>query len=180
MHFNNPDDTLTDAQVADEIKTKWIGDVNGVGIHQWQVQSIKWISIKVQRLASSLPAPFNLTISRPGVQSADNGLCTVLAGILKFSTTVGGRKGRGRIYVPGVQAGFTDLGLTSATFHTYADTPIAGMNSRFCNNPGPNGPLELLVGPRSGVVLADFNHVTQISLSNFVGIQRRRNIGFGI
>jgi hypothetical protein len=178
LHFENQDGALTPAQVCAEIRDHWIGTTTNVGIHSWVTNSCAWVKVACQTRASSLAAPTELTINQPGQQSPDNQQYTVLSVILKFRTAAAGRKGRGRSYVPGIANGFTTTGLVNATFHTYADTAIAGLNARFAV--GGTGPLYLMVGPRSGIVNNDFYPVTSIAASNFVGVQRRRNIGYGI
>jgi len=180
MNFNNPDGTLTDAQICDEIRDYWIGSVVGRGVHTWQSNSLHWVKVQWQQRQSTPEPPFSLTIAINGQQTSDATLYTPVAGILKFVTPIAGRKGRGRVYVPGVNPGFTTNGLTNDTFHTYADTAITNMKARFLLSGSSPGPIQLLVGPRNGIVLGDYHYVTDIQLSNFVGIQRRRNIGFGV
>lgn len=180
VHVDNLDGALTLPQIAQLFYSYWIGDINGRGVHQWQVQSIKWVNVSVTDELGHPGAPYNLVLNRPGVQSADNGLITTASAIIKFSTAFRGRKGRGRIYVPGLQSGFTDQGLISATFHTFADTALSGMKDKFLAGGVANEGLNLIVGPRNGTQSIDFHIVTNMAFSNFVGVQRRRNIGSGI
>lgn len=178
LHFNNPDGALTQAQVAAEIRDKWIGTVTNTGIHSWVTNSITWVKVSVQTRAISPGPPYDLTIAQQGQQSASNEQYTPVCCILKFRTATGGRRGRGRSYVPGMLNGFVTNGLINATFHSYADTAIAALNARF--SVGGTGPLFLVIGPRTGISTPDFPPVTAIVASNYVGIQRRRNIGYGV
>lgn len=177
LNFNNADGALTPTQVCEEVRDYWIGGTTNVGIHSWVSNSVVWVGASCQTMGSG-SFPTAITFSKAGQQTASNEMPTVLCIILKFRTATAGRHGRGRTYVPTVSNGFSTNGLINAAFHSYADTAIAGLNSRF-NSTG-SGPLTLLVGPRSATVLADYHLVTNIEASNFLGTQRRRNIGFGI
>lgn len=178
LNFDNPDGTLTPLQVCTEIKDNWIGSTTNVGIHAWVGNHIQWVQVACQTRATPLPAPTTLTIAINGQQSASGQEYTPLAVILKFSTAIAGRRGRGRSYVPGIANGFATNGLLNSTFHSFADTALNALNARF--KLAGSGPLQLLVGPRNGMVLIDYLHVTNIQASTFIGVQRRRNIGFGI
>lgn len=178
LHFNNPDGALTGLQVCQEIRDNWIGTAVNVGIHAWCTQSTVWVQVACQTRASSPSPPTILTINQPGYQGASNEIVPFACVVLKFQTAVAGRRGRGRSYTPGVMQGFFTQGLMDDTLTSFGGTALAAMNARFCA--GGSGPLTLLVGPKNGIILIDFLQVTQISFSTFLGVQRRRNIGFGI
>lgn len=178
LHFNNPDGALTGLQVCQEIRDNWIGTAVNVGIHAWCTQSTTWVQVASQTRAASPAPPTILTINQPGYQGANNEIVPFACVVLKFQTAVAGRRGRGRSYTPGVMPGMFTQGLMDDTLNFFGATALATMNSRYCA--GGSGPLRLLVGPKTGIVLADFYEVTLISFSTFLGVQRRRNIGFGI
>lgn len=178
LHFNNPDGLFTTMNVCEEVRNEWIGTVANKGIHQWTPSNIVWVMVSCQRLGNPPPAPTHLTVNIPGVQGPQSEQIPFACVVLKFQTALAGRRGRGRSYCPGVMQGFLTNGLIDADFNAFAATALTAMNARF--KAGGSGPLTLLVGPKNGVVLADFTMVEAITVSNFVGVQRRRNIGFGI
>lgn len=178
LNFENPDGGLTPLQVCTEIKDNWIGSTTNVGIHAWVGNHIQWVQVACQTRASVLPAPTTLTIAINGQQSGSNQEYSPMCIILKFSTAIAGRRGRGRSYIPGILNGFSTNGLVNSTFHSFADTALNALNARYKS--GGSGPITLLVGPRDGVARADYLAVTNIQASTFFGVQRRRNIGFGI
>jgi len=177
MNFDN-NSGLTPAQVCTEIRDYWIGTTSGVGMHQWCTQSTVWVQVACQTRSSSPSPPAILTINQPGVQGASNEIVPFACVILKFKSEAAGRKGRGRIYCPGVMQGFFTNGLMDSDLGAYGNTALAGMNTRFTLS--GTGPITLLVGPKNGITLADYHYVTAITFSPFLGVQRRRNIGFGI
>jgi hypothetical protein len=177
MNFDN-NSGLTPAQICTEIRDNWIGTTSGVGIHQWCTQSTVWVQVACQTRSSSLAPPEILTINQPGVQGASNELIPFACVILKFKTEAAGRKGRGRIYTPCVMNGFSTQGLMNSNLGAYGNTALAAMNARYTLS--GSGPITLVVGPKSGITLADYHYVTNISFSPFIGVQRRRNVGFGI
>jgi hypothetical protein len=178
LNFDNPDGGMTPTAICQEIANNWIGVGAGIGIKTWATNSIQWVQVACQTMQNVLPAPTTLSINIPGQQTADNQQYPMLCIILKFSTAIAGRKGRGRSYCPGVSIGYTTNGLVNAQFEAYAGTSIVGLDARYKINGG--GPLVLLVGPKSGRNLVDYQHVTKIQHSTFVGVQRRRNIGYGV
>lgn len=179
LHFDDRDDSQTDAMVAAEVRDYWIGSTTNWGIHAWCTNSIQWVSVQVQKLASGVwTVPYNLTIAQNGQQSADNQQYTMLCVILKMQTATPGRSGRGRSYCPGLANGFATNGLLNATFHSYADTSLNNMKARFQS--GGTGPLLVGVFPKSSITAADFKPCLTLQASTFIGVQRRRNVGFGV
>ena len=77
-----------------------------------------------------------------------------------------------------VNNGFATNGLLNATFHTYADTALQNLRDRFLFGGSGNGPTYLVIAPRNAP--GSPVTVTGIDASPFIGVQRRRNIGYGI
>jgi hypothetical protein len=144
----------------------------------FQHNGARWTSIEVREVTTPLNAPFTLAIDILGTgasvsQADDPCRCRVL----KFQTAQAGRKGRGRLYIPGTAFGAWDTNFVKAGSITAGQTLINNLKQQFL---APNAvqQLALVICPRSDP--GNFKTVTDIVQRGLAGYQRRRNIGIGI
>jgi len=173
LHFFNGDGLLSDAACAAEMRDGWCTISAAARASQFGFRNIK-----VERLGTG-NAPFNLPISINGqdLSDASNSMPPVCVKWI-LRTSIGGRKGRGRIYQAGYRAAYWNQGVLTSTAITNITSHINQISARYIS-PG-TGPLYLMVGPRQFVTSDDYKLVTNITLSLTPGIQRRRTVGVGI
>lgn len=176
-HFDNPDGTLTPAQIATEIYDNFLGHTASVGYQHVCGSVITFFQIKVEELASTPPSPYILSISRAGEVQAGNDVFGPVCLILQLRTPVGGRHGHGRLYIPAIVPNFVQNGIVHSNADAYIVQFLPALKDRFVN-PG-TGPLHLGV-VRKGGTFADFIHCDDIQFSRRAGVQRRRGVGIGI
>jgi hypothetical protein len=115
-----------------------------------------------------------LFFSQGGVQAESNEHFMQLCYLMRFQTNLSGRKGKGRIYIPGVMNGFTTNGRIDDTFHQFNDGALNGLRERFIKDNGIGvGPCTLAVASRTNP--AAYASVFSIQISDKLGTQRRRN-----
>lgn len=173
LHFDWHDFAGPMSQVTTEIQTGWIEIMR-----QAQVSSIRYRNITVYQVGSGL-TPTNLPLDLPGLDIADpNQSMPTLSVKMRIGTGIAGKKGRGRIYVPGVRQGHWVAGQLSAAGIT---TWTARANALIARYVGPtsSGPMVLGVSNRTEDVTA-FKQADSLTVMVIPGCQRRRNLGVGI
>lgn len=171
LHFAGPSsDPLQMSALADEFTATWVTQMKG-GQSQAYVHS----QIKVRMLESQFP-PFIKTINLAGANQFDDELFTPTAFVIRLRTDFVGRQGRGRIYLGGVNKGWTTNGLVDADV-------ITSFNNRFATILGQFGlggasAFDLVVLPHNPPF--SVRNVTSMQLAPTLGVQRRRNIGIGV
>lgn len=171
FHLLGPTSDPLDAQaIADDLAVNWVGQ-----IRQRQTSAVRYVAISVRLLESQFP-PHVKTVSILGSQQFDDELHTYDAFVLRLRSAEIGRRGRGRLYIPGVMKGWTTNGLVD-------DDVIVAWNNNIANlmgSYGPNGstPYRLTIVPNK----APFStrEVVAMQVAPTLGLQRRRNIGIGI
>lgn len=171
FHFKGPSsDPAELSNIATEVATGWLGF-----IRQRQTAAVQYTAVKVRMLESQFPT-FVKTVSIVGANGFDDELSTVQSFILRLRSAEIGRRGRGRLYIPGVMKGWTKNGLVIASIIQLWDQNIANMLGFY----GPNGSTNyrLTICPSHGAVQT--RDVTSMQVAPKLGTQRRRNIGIGI
>jgi hypothetical protein len=171
LHFNNPDGLTTPADIATDIKNNWL-----VQISAMSSGNIVWNNISVRRVDGGTEAPYNLAVSIAGAQSGSAQQLTFLAYVIRIRTAVVGRRGRGRIYVPGPNLNLTNLGVWASSTITGWQTPLNNLAARYL----AGGTSSIRLGVASHTDPSDWKAATQLLLASIPGIQRRRNIGVGV
>jgi len=98
--------------------------------------------------------------------------------VLQLRTGLGGRKNRGRIFVPGMSVGQTHSGLFTGAWLTTATGYCNTLVSRWCI-PSPDYEWHLVIhGPDDAST--EGRDVTTIQPRATPGTQRRRELGVGI
>jgi len=171
--FNNPDGFLTPLQVAQEIRDGWLTIIKAK-----QSAYLSWRDIAVDTIGDPSP-PLHLPVNLGGADAVDSGLShPVINWKLRVATTVGGKRGRGRIYIPGIRYSHWQFGQMTSFGVTDMQPVVDALKARYV---GAGGTSDLFLGvlPRDGSS-SDFLTATDITQSLTPGIQRRRNIGVGI
>jgi hypothetical protein len=173
MAFDNPDGLLTPLQVAQEIRDGWLNIIKAK-----QSAYLSWRDIAVDTIGNPAP-PLHLSVILGGLDSVDSGLShPTVNWKLRITTGVGGKRGRGRIYIPGIRYSHWQFGQMTAFGVTDMQPVVDALVARYVQ-PSPSSGLYLGVMPRNGSA-SDHLLATGISQSLTPGIQRRRNIGVGI
>ena len=171
LHFSNPDGTLDHNAIAANLIAGWMT--------QWAPglpNQFRWFDIAVQTVGSAAVVTHHLcNVAGTGFNDLYCHPCLCLK--VRLHTPVGGRHGRGRIYMCPLPSNGWDSGIIRAD-------QIANWITRAGLAVGPylsGGGNALTIGVlKKGGSSADFIQATSFSLSPTAGIQRRRNIGVGI
>lgn len=172
FYLKNPDGAIQLPAVATEIRDGWLGIIKN-----FAAASCVWTSIRVDEVATATPkASANLAINVPGLgNSFTQHVC--LSFVLRWATGIGGRHGRGRMFIGAPRPDWITNSLpTAAGLTAINGTFIPQLKARYIT-PASSGLFLLVVrkGDPSNNVL-----VTDVSVAPTLGIQRRRNIGVGI
>jgi hypothetical protein len=175
VHFENPDGGLTHAQINTELQTNWIGPLKN--LHN---NNFTWVQLEITTLSSGTTTTDVFPVaSGQGAQSGDAAPPFVSA-VLKITTAFPGRKGRGRIFIPGLSIGtFGDRGkLTPGSYAAFQTTFLNSFRARYL--PGGTANLWLGVTNRGSSAHLDFHQATGIDVRIYAGVQRRRNYFVGV
>jgi hypothetical protein len=170
IHLQGSDPAQSAQSVASYVKTNFVDKVT-----IFQNANLKYISILVQILEDGAPAPFSLIFERLGQGFNDRRIPSTLTYVIKLQTATGGKSGRGRIILPGVQSDSIQDGfLTASALESWQETVISPMMAAFLDNPSTT-----LVW-----CVRDKNHtmhpVTNMQMRSLVGQLRRRQPGVGV
>lgn len=171
FHLLGPSaDPLELSAVADHVATNWVGV-----IRIQQTAAVVYTQVKVRLLDSQFP-PFVKTINTAGSWGFDDEVSTVLCHLLRLRSSEIGKRGRGRLYIPGVLKGWTKNGLMTAAQITSWNARIATLMETY----GPNGSsvYRLTIVPSKPPYSS--REVTSMQIAPTLGVQRRRNIGIGV
>jgi hypothetical protein len=178
LHFDNPEGTLTLAQIATEIYDNFLGHTALVGYQHITGNVVTYFSIKVETLQASPPSPYTYNFTRAGEVSAGNDVMPQVCLVVQIRTALAGRKNHGRFYVPGFPTSFATQGIINTNATSYIVQCLPAMEARFKTT--GSGPLILGVLPRHSTTGDGFVHMTGLQVSAKPGIQRRRGVGIGI
>lgn len=168
QHFSS--DPATMSTLADEVSANFIGQ-----IRMLHSGSVKYNRIRVRMLESQF-ATFEKTINIGGNFGAVNEIWSFVCFVLRLRTAIIGRRGRGRIYISGVLAGFTNQGFVTSDQIDAFNVRINNIMAQF----GPGGESQFRLGVCNKSAPFDFKEVTSMQVAPTTGCQRRRNIGRGI
>lgn len=170
----NPGAGLTTAQMAAELRDNWC-----TILAQGQTTQFGWRNISLYVVGSGVSA-INLPIVVNGIDASDPSTGTqVLCQKFRIHTNTAGRKGRGRIYLPGYRANLWTQGTLNATGITNMTIRLNAIKNRYVGIANPAAQIALGVLPR-GDDPSKFIYADDLSLSLVPGVQRRRSLGLGV
>lgn len=160
-----------------DIRDNWLGGTNGV--RQGLITLQRWTLIQAYNRDTIGDVPVGLSINVTGAKvgngSQSFGFSSVL---LRLRAAGGGKHGRGRVYLPGVDPSTFNSGVMSQT-EIDAWTPrLAQLTARYLGSSPASG-FRLVVAPKSGTSPTT-QDVVRIELATVPGVQRRRNLGVGV
>ena len=172
IHLENADGAIADATIATTIRDSWLSE-----IRPFQRTDASWYDIEVRKVPG-VNVPYHLTIvlAGTGASSAEQDVPFVCR-VLWFQTAVAGKRGRGKLYIPGTTFNAWDRGRVKPVSITAGLPLCANLVSRFTWL-SPSTGLSLVVCPRSDPT--DVKHVIEITQRVNLGVQRRRGLGVGI
>lgn len=159
--------------VAETIRDQWLNL-----IRPFQHTGAKWIDIEVRDVSNIGNVPFHLAVNLLGTGSTVNVADgPVMCRVLKFQTALAGRKGRGRMYIPGTSNQAWENGVLNAASLNAGNNFIAQLKSGWVGDNASSG-FNLVICPRSAP--SQFKEVIDIIQRPVAGYQRRRNVGVGV
>lgn len=171
FHFTGPSSDPGELQtLADHVAANWLAQ-----IRLRHTGSVVYQAIKVRMLESQFPTHIK-TVNVPGSWGADNEVSTVLCFLLRLRSAEIGRRGRGRLYIPGVLKGWTINGLVTESQILGWDQTIANLMAVY----GPNGSSSYRLTIVPSKPPFDTREVVSMQIAPALGVQRRRNIGIGV
>ncbi len=171
LHFANPGDAITLAQAAAEVRDNWADKMRNA-----HASGFAYTNIAVKNLSDLTQQTFNLPYAAAGVgePSAPH---MVLAFILTLRCSAAGRRGRGRVYIAAPRSGWVSNSLMTAAGMTFLQAnAIDPITTRFLGA-SRTGPLEMQVYHAES---NSSSNVLSLTLRQYLGVQRRRNINVGI
>ena len=118
-------------------------------IRPFQHAGAVWFDVAVRQVSPVGPAEQHVTISLAGTGGSKSAFdVPFCARVLQFRTTVAGRHGRGRLFIPGTSASAWDSGIIKPVSITAGAPLITQLKIRFI---GPDAPstLNLVLARRS-------------------------------
>jgi hypothetical protein len=173
VHFKNPDGTTTHAAMAAYLQTNWIAPLLTI-----QNNNFTWVQMLIQRVdGGGAPASTHVISPGQGTQGGDAAPPFVSA-LIQLRTSVAGRKGRGRIYLPGLSIGtFSDRGrLTSGSYTAFQTGLLNAWRTKFLF--GGTAPITIGVCSRDNP--SDFDTAVFMDVRQWCSVQRRRNYFIGM
>lgn len=173
LNMDNTGTVMNAAQVADDVLAFFV-----LVVKAWQSNLVTYTGIRVQPMEAGNPASAFKPITIVGAKGNLVVENPFVAGVLKIGTAFGGKKGRGRIYLPGL----TIHGIAGGLFTT-AGLAIVNDNivlPLFGSYNGPTGVGNLKLGVMGRAVDSPFHVMTNLQIRSVLGIQRRRQVGVGI
>lgn len=173
QHFMVNDGTLTIPAIAQYLLDHFITNIRVV-----QSSAFIWRQIYLEPVQPTGPDTYNLNILVAGAEQFNGTVYPPVSILFNFRTGNGGRSHRGRMYMPGFPANWTDI---SGNITGNGITPLANVTNAFLSQltfiGGASAKLHWVVWSRKE---HDFKIVIIISQSGQLAYQRRRKIGVGI
>lgn len=168
LHFDAREGGPNDAQeVANTLHQFWWGNTRLM-----MTSSVSLATIAVSKRDGPSLEQFTKPIQETGAHSPETQSMSFMAGVIQKKTGLGGRKHRGRFYVPGIRMGATQFGIISQLeLQNWGDVTDA-LKAAFID-PLTTG-LQLVVKNEEG-----FTVVTDLVMRPILGVMRTRNIGVG-
>lgn len=172
-HFDNIDGLLTMAQIATELQGAWLTAIRTV-----QFNSAFWYKFEINDVNSPTTPTFVSNFANLNGTGGLNNAHPQVCYLWSMKTALRGRKGRGRMYIPGINSQITTAsGTVGATLLTTNNTAITNIMNRY-------GPTGTFAGSLKWVLWSRADNVarpiTECTIRNNFGTQRRRNIGVGV
>jgi len=178
LHFHKVDGVWP-AQVVTllaDLRDNWLSGTHGVRTEQ--NDRAFWTEIRAYNCDTPTLTPLTLTISLQGTDgNASTQLLSYVCYILRLRASSGGRKGRGRIYIPGPRFGYYINGSLSASAIT-ALNQVTAQLAKYLD--GGASPWTVGISPRGTGEATDFIPASTMQFAPISGVQRRRNIGVGV
>lgn len=170
LHFRHVADPYNAQAIAAEIIAGWIPNVQFFSKSNFSYRNV---------LVQDIEVPANPTASIPinmaGFGASSTRAPSFWSAVIKIQTPVGGRHGRGRIFLAGLHADAFESGILGSLFQTQALDHLNALIARY----GPTGTSDLRLVVLNRVDNSQSDMVNLV-LRPIPGIQRRRNIGIGI
>lgn len=172
LHFEDTDAFLSLPDCVAEIETYWLQYFRA-----YQMMSYRWTDISAGFVGDA-SSPFHKPVVYFGQSATDDSAQSFSCIKFRIHTPVGGRSGRGRIYITGMSTVYNwTNGLLNQGALDKMNIVIGNITSRYIGLSSA-GPLTLgILGkkkPPSAFIVAD-----AISVSPTAGVLRRRNVGVG-
>jgi hypothetical protein len=173
VHFHDPDGSQTHPALAAYLIANWINPLRTV-----QNNNFSWIQLLIQTVDGPTPPASVHPISPGGGGSFGDMAAPFVTALFQIHTSAPGRKGRGRIFIPGMSIGeFVDRGrLDSGSYGLFQTNVLNGWRTKFLL--GGTAPVTLGVCSRSNPT--DFSAAEFIDVRQWAACQRRRNYFVGI
>lgn len=169
LHFRKEFADATDkAVLAQHVGERILG--------QWRfvaVQAMRWNTIEVYKLGDQNDAPMVLPVAVDGFGLNGDNCFLPLAAVLRIRTFVGGKTGRGRIYLPAQPSHQCNNGTWSPFWISQLQS-VAGSHMQWFGPDNPQSGFNLGLGK---VVdgAPEFKVVREIVAREYPGTQVRRN-----
>lgn len=157
---------------ANEFNNAWVQS-----IRNWCIQSMQWTEIYFVDISNPDDVPTVLPINVAGGVGGNAQVAPHLTVVYKLKTGVGGRRGRGRFHISGVQGGHLLEGVWTPSLLVQLNSIATTLKQNFTGE-NPFKLHNLGVMPRTDNP-NDFLPVTDIIVRNYPGSQRRRNFLVG-
>ena len=149
------------------------------GLTQRQANTFKWTRLDAYPLHQPDQTPTSLIVNLPGLKVGNSFQSFAMLSFLwHLKSFTQGKRGRGRMFIPGIDPVGWNNGVMTATEQGLWDPLITNWKTRFTGPAASSGWKLRIHGKDSSEESAPV--VAQIELSNKPGVQRRRNIGVGL
>jgi len=166
VHFASVNGGGDMVPIAAGIRDNWV-----FWMRQVQTNDVQWTQFTMKELS----APGGIHVEPLGVTGAQAGepqRASFICGVMRKNTGLAGRKNRGRIHIPGIRQGGTQLGRIVGQELVNWNITAAQLMAKFVN-PTPFG-IHLVIKNQEGHVT-----VTSLTMRDVLGTMRTRNIGVG-
>jgi len=137
------------------------------------VGAMQWTTVTIIDPHNEQNPPLILPIVINGFQGSTTKIFLPLCGVYRLKTGVGGRRGRGRIYISGIDPNGIENGRWNAAQIINFNSVASSIKGQFVgDNPGSTFKLGVM---RRGGAIGDFIPCTDIVVRDYPGTQTRRN-----
>lgn len=169
IHLDNPDGTLTDLQIAQELEANFC-----VSIRQFQSDFLGWQFLYVSDMAHPELGSFIYPMNNQGGLVHVGYVYPTLCYKLKWNVAGTGRRKQGRFFIAGGRIDWMTPGGITASAALNGGIHLQGIVDRYKS--GGTGPLTLGTWSVDGL----HHPLLSATLWQYMGQQRRRNYGVGM
>lgn len=149
------------------------------GLVQRQANTFRWTRLDAYNLNTPGQAPVSLLVNIPGLKVGNSFQSLAMNSFLwHFKAFAGGKRGRGRMFIAGIDPVALNGGLFTSTEIGLWTPLITNWTARYCDPSFSSGWKLVIFGKNSSEESA--HSVKAIELASQPGIQRRRKIGVGV